>query len=152
MKPMGSILVLAAVVPLSAVSVQAQIRNLTVRTPRNPVPPMPLLQPSAAPASASSSPVTVAAPSVPAKVVVPPPALQGPAFDKSEVDKRVLAFQNKRAREGSASAQYDLGVRYLTGHGVAQDAAQARYWLEMAARGGSVEARRKLQELEAASK
>jgi TPR repeat protein len=142
MKRSWNILVVAGALQLSGACAQAQIRYLTVPTPRNPVPPMRLLLPSVAPA---------ASPPAAQKVKVRPPALQGPAFDKSEVDKRVLAFQRKQAREGSASAEYELGIRYLKGNGVGKDAHQARYWLSLAAKGGSLQAHKKLQELDASS-
>ena len=128
---------LAILLPLAAISSQAQIRYLTVPTPRSPLPPMPLVQVSRPPAA-----------STPATPPTPSPALQGPSFDKAEVEKRVLAFQRQRAQEGSASAQYALGLRYLNGQGVEKDLARARQWLKSAADGGSAEARRKLLELD----
>lgn len=40
---------------------------------------------------------------------------------KQEIDNNVVEFQMKRAAEGSASAQYDLAMRYLKGNSVEAD-------------------------------
>ena len=73
-------------------------------------------------------------------------------MDKAELDRRVVAFQKKRALEGSPSAQYELGMRYLKGDGVVKDMVTARKWLADAVRGGSTEASKKLTELDADAK
>ncbi len=77
------------------------------------------------------------------------PAPVKPSLDKAELDRRVVTFQTQRAREGSASAQYELGVRYLTGNGVVKDKATARQWLTAAEHAGNAQARKKLEELDA---
>jgi TPR repeat protein len=59
-----------------------------------------------------------------------------------------LEFQQKRAAEGSASAQFDLAMRYLSGDGVEMNEATARSWLRKAAAGGNGQAAKKLKELE----
>ncbi|MBI3875696.1 MAG: SEL1-like repeat protein [Verrucomicrobia bacterium] len=56
----------------------------------------------------------------------------------------------KRAESGSAQAQYDLGLRYLTGDGVEKDDGKAREWLQKSADGGNAQARNKLNSLNAA--
>jgi len=66
--------------------------------------------------------------------------------------QKVVEFQRKRAAEGSASAQYDLGLRHLNGDGVEKDEAAARSWLQKAAAGGNSQAVKKLKELDASSK
>jgi TPR repeat protein len=60
-----------------------------------------------------------------------------------------LAWQKKRAEEGSDNAQYELGVRYLTGNGVDQDEKLGKEWLEKAAKNGNPKATKKLEELSA---
>ncbi len=69
-----------------------------------------------------------------------------------ETERKVLEFQKQQAEKGSSYAQYEMGLRYLEGRGVEQDAAKGREWLEKAAQNGSSEAKRKLQTLEGAGK
>jgi hypothetical protein len=69
-----------------------------------------------------------------------------PLSDASK--QKVLEFQQKRAAEGSASAQFDLALRYLSGDGVERNEATARSWLLKAAAGGNSQATKKLQELD----
>lgn len=88
---------------------------------------------------------------VPVRRVLLRPA-PAPSLDKAEVERRVLAFQQKRALEGFESAQYLMGIRYLTGDGVVQDIPTARKWLSKAAEAGHAEAGKKLRELDAAAK
>lgn len=93
----------------------------------------------------------------PGPVVAPPPALPAaPATNQArvrpeqlEAQKRAAEAVRKRAEAGSASAQYDLAIRYLTGKGVATNLVEARKWLEAAARQGDYWAKKKLAELEA---
>ncbi len=87
----------------------------------------------------------------PAMVMAAPP---GPAVDpekerseKEATVKRTVDFQKMRAEHGSPSAQYDLGVRYMTGDGVDKDLPEARKWLEAAAKNGHTWAPKKLEEL-----
>ena len=144
MKRMWKILIVAGAVQLSTALAQAQIRYLTVQAPHTPVPPMALL-PATDPPVAVNSAASV-------KVVARPRPSQDPSFDKAGIEKRVLAFQQQRAREGSASAQYDLAMRYLKGDAVEKDVQRAREWLTTAAKGGSPEAQRKLEQLDATPK
>ena|SRR6266404_8637486 len=143
MKRICGIVALVGVLGLTVA--QAQIRYLTVRAPRNPVPPMGLVPPT------PPTPIPSASTSPPPHLT-PAPALQGPDFDKAEVQKRIVAFQKQRAREGSDSAQFQLAMRYLKGEGVEKDSARARQWLALSAGQGNAEARRKLAELDAGSK
>jgi TPR repeat protein len=91
-------------------------------------------------------------PAPPAPSVTPPsPA---PAVDperakaeKEAAAKRTVEFQKKRAEAGSASAQYDLALRYLKGDGVEKDLAAAKKWLAAAAKNGHTLAAKKLEEV-----
>lgn len=67
----------------------------------------------------------------------------------NEADRKALEFQIKRAESGSASAQYDLAVRYLEGKNVEPDEAKAKLWLQKSAAQDYGPAKKKLQELEA---
>jgi TPR repeat protein len=127
-----------------ALSSQAQIRYVTVPTLKVPFPPM-FLFPSPATPTVANTP-TVAASRV-SRPVVP----FKPSLDKAELEQHVVAFQKQRALEGSESAQYELGIRYLSGEGVEKDPKAARYWLKLSAQGGNRQARVKLQELSASS-
>ena len=136
---------------LATATAQAQIRYITRQAMHTPVPPMPLLtvtQPSAVSATAATAATAAVKPTPP----VPAAALAGSDFDKAEVEKRVISFQKQRAQEGSASAAYELGLRYLKGDGVEKDAERARQWLALAAKGGSSSAQKKLAELGPAPK
>jgi TPR repeat protein len=56
------------------------------------------------------------------------------AVQKQETTKRTVDFLKKRAETGSASAQFDLGKRYLVGDGVETNRVEARKWFEAAAK------------------
>jgi TPR repeat protein len=138
MKPARALLFVALTLSLSSGQTLAQsARQLTrkiVPQPAQPAQPAPATvrpQPGPAPAPAPAAPID------PAKA----------AAEKAEQDKRVVEFQKKRAEQGSASAQYDLGLRYLEGNGVAADEATARKWLTEAGNNGNKAAARKLKEL-----
>lgn len=112
--------------------------------------PAPVQQPSVA----QPPPSAVALPPGPA-VMAPPPApapteadLAKIAAEKKAADQRVLEFQIKRAEAGSPTAQYELGIRYLTGKGVEKNPVDARKWLEASAKQDNVWAKRKLKELD----
>jgi TPR repeat protein len=62
-------------------------------------------------------------------------------------DKKALEFQKQRAQAGSASAQYDLGMRYLNGNGVEKNLDEAKQWFEKSAAQGNSMATKKLEEL-----
>ena len=93
---------------------------------------------------------------MPAPAVAPPQqpaAARAPADPekekarKEEAVKKTIEFQKKRAAEGSPSAQYDLGMRYLKGDGVVRDEELGRKWLEESAKNDHALARKKLEEL-----
>lgn len=124
---------------ISATSVLAQIPYVTVRTPRSPGPPMALVRSNPPPVAASQAANVVR--------IIPPRVQNNPSLGKDELDRRVVAFQKQRAQEGSPSAQYELGLRYLKGQGVEKDLPTARKWLTLAADAGNAEAQKKLLEI-----
>ena len=58
-----------------------------------------------------------------------------------------LAALQKKAEQGDANAQLDLGVMYAEGQSVAQDYVKAEQWLQKAARQGNRRAQTMLGEL-----
>ena len=66
---------------------------------------------------------------------------------KDEMLRKTIEFQKKRAEAGAPSAQYDLGMRYLTGDGLEKDPKLARKWLYSSATNGNSQAVKKLKEL-----
>jgi len=92
-------------------------------------------------------------PPVPGAAAAPAaPAAPTAAADKKKAEaaavlKRTIEFQTKRAEQGSVTAQYDLGKRYLTGDGLEKSLPQARKWFEAAAKQGHVGAAAKLEEV-----
>jgi TPR repeat protein len=62
--------------------------------------------------------------------------------------ERVIAFQFQQASNGLPGFQYEVGLRYLTGTGLAKDNAAAAKWLKLAAEQGHKEAIEKLSELQ----
>ena len=61
--------------------------------------------------------------------------------------RKTIEFQKKRAAEGSPSAQYELGLRYLNGDGVEKDEAVGLKFLEDSAKQDYTLAKKKLEEL-----
>ncbi len=59
---------------------------------------------------------------------------------RSETEQKVIAFQMERASNGSAQAQFDLGMRYLHGEGLGSNLDFARRWLNAAATNGNASA------------
>lgn len=157
MKPMVWVCLLAAVVTAHArpgyVRYQAPRHYARRSVPQHP---MRMRPPPQTPQSAvAQPPAAVAAPPTP-MVMAPPPApteadLAKAAAEKEAADKRLLDFQRQRAEGGSPSAQYELGLRYLTGNGVEVSLAEARRWLAASANQDNSAAQRKLKELDADS-
>jgi hypothetical protein len=97
------------------------------------------------------------APLLPARTAPPAPQVAAPtaapidpakaAAAKDDVDKKRLEYQRKKAEAGSEFAQYDLGIRYLTGDGVEKNTNTAKMWLEKAAKNDNGAAKKKLREL-----
>jgi len=104
-----------------------------------------LSPPAPAPARPGAPPAVVA----PAPAIVPaqPVDPEKAKAEKEAAVKRVVEFQKKRAEAGSATAQYDLAMRYLKGDGVEKDLALAKKWLQAAAKNGHTLAPKKLEEL-----
>ena len=68
--------------------------------------------------------------------------------EKEESLRKTIEYQKQRAEEGSATSQYDLGMRYLKGDGLEKDLKLARTWLSKSAEGGNNQAKEKLLELD----
>lgn len=105
--------------------------------------------PAAAPAP-TPTPAPASMPAAPAKPYHTPLPTIDPAKAQTEKEaqlQRTIEFQKKRAEEGSPTAQYDLGMRYLTGDGVDKDVDAAQKWLKAAAKNGNKDAEKKLAEL-----
>lgn len=111
------------------------------------------------PNTPSPRPANPPAPALPpGPMVTPPPAFPATSVatntnararaEQLEAQKRAVEALRKRAEAGSASAQYELGMRYLTGKGVTTNLVEARKWFEAAARQGDYWAKKKLAELE----
>lgn len=67
--------------------------------------------------------------------------------DKSKNQVKQFEYYKRRATEGSDHAQFELGMRYLTGKGTDPDIKLAHEWLNKAAKQGYPEAKKKLAEL-----
>lgn len=65
--------------------------------------------------------------------------------ETEEARKKAIEFQKKRAEEGSATAQYDLGMRYLNGDGVERSAEMAKKWIDLAAKQDHTQAKQQLE-------
>lgn len=113
-----------------------------------------VVPPSNNPQPAGGAPGARPAPPTPAPVPAatntaipkpPPPADVEKA--KQETLKKTIEFQKKRAAEGSPSAEYELGVRYLEGDGVEADEAAGMKLLEASAAQDYTLAKKKLEQL-----
>ena len=51
-------------------------------------------------------------------------------------DKAAVKWYTRAAKQGNASAQYNLGFLYANGHGVIQDYVRAHMWFNIAASTG----------------
>jgi TPR repeat protein len=85
----------------------------------------------------------------------PPPTPRGPE-DAPKVsvsnEDPIVEYQKADAAKGFPEAKYALGVRYLTGNGVAQDQSKGKELIQSAADQGSERALEKLRELRSAGK
>lgn len=88
---------------------------------------------------------------VPALPVAPVDPVKLKAM-QDETVRKTIDFQHKRALGGSPSAQYDLGLRYLTGDGVEKNEKTALKWINASATNGNAQAIKKMEELEKAKK
>lgn len=127
------------------VAPQAQTNTANVTTPQGP---------TATPAASAPVPVPPPAPALTVRTqavvrLLPPPVdPEKTRAARDEAQRKTIEFQKKRASEGSESAQYELGVRYLKGDGVEKDEATGRKWLTESAKNGYGPASKKLEELD----
>ncbi len=96
---------------------------------------------------------------VPPQQYAPQPAAAAPArpltekeiakvkADKSKNEVKQFEFYKRRAEEGSDHAQYELGMRYLTGKGTDPSEKLGREWIAKSAKQGYSQATKKLAEL-----
>jgi len=68
-------------------------------------------------------------------------------IQKDKNDVKQFDFYKRRAEEGSDDAQYQLGLRYLSGKGTDKNEKLGREWLGKAAKQGHAQATKKLAEL-----
>ena len=147
------LLVLGIVQVLGVPSAFAQFRGgryYTRNLPSAPPPQTPRYNYNNNNARSPATPTRGATNAPPVLVGAPPAPPVDPEKDRAEKEatlKRTIEFQKMRAEHGSATAQYDLGVRYMNGDGVDKDLPQARKWLEAAAKNGHTWAPKKLEEL-----
>jgi TPR repeat protein len=128
---------LASVAEAQYLAPRQYMRRLN-QTPAQPQPP--------ANSTLPPGPTVTPAPSVPAAAVTNSAKARA---EKDAATKRTVEFQRKRAEAGSTSAQYDLGMRHLTGDGVEKNLAEARKWFTAAAKQDHLWSKKKLAELEA---
>ena|SRR5438477_2531025 len=138
-----------AVILAAPTGLSQSARQLTRRVvpPANNPPPA-----GGAPASKPAPPPRTAAPMTNNTAVPAPPRPADAEKAKLETLRKTIEFQKKRAAEGSPSAQYELGLRYLSGDGVEQDEAAGRKWLEDSAKQDYTPAKKKLDELKDSKK
>ena len=141
MKTLTGLFVLIAIFTIDF-KADAQAQRLTRRI----VNPDHTLKTPNAPSAPAASQVIPSAPTPtqpPQAVVVP----EKTAEQKAELLRKTIEFQKTRAESGAPSAQYDLGMRYLTGDGVEKDSVLAKKWLNASATNGNSQAVKKLEEL-----
>ena len=131
-------LVLTLTVGTSWAQTARQLTRKIVPPPANQAPPPPARPPAAVPAQPAVSPTPADEDKEKAK--------------QAEGLKKTIEFQKKRAEAGSASAQYELALRYLFGDGLEKDVEPGRKWLEKSAAQDYAQAKKKLEDLDAAKK
>jgi type IV secretory pathway VirB10-like protein len=129
-----------------ASSLHAQSARQLTRKIVPPPSPQPPAGQSAAPAK-PAPPTPPATPGSPSTAVPAPPPPADAEKARQETIRKTVEFQKKRAEDGSAAAQYDLGLRYLKGDGVEKDEKTGRKWIETSATNGYSLAIKKLEEL-----
>ncbi len=127
-----------ALIPISLLGQATSVKRIT----RNVAPPA--SGPATTRAKPSAPPATVSTaqpqPAVPAAV-----AREKTPEEKAEALRKTIEFQKARAAEGSSSAQYDLGIRYLNGDGLEKNLELAKKWLQRAADQDNTQAKQQLQ-------
>ena len=132
----GSLLYLG---PVHQRSSEQPKRAVALEPVKNTLPPA-IVAPSVQPVPWSTNRAVILRPAAkpdPAKV----------AAEKERLAKNLLQYQQKCLEQGSTRAQYDMGVRYLTGDGVAEDKTKGLDLLKKASMGGETLANRKLTQL-----
>jgi TPR repeat protein len=110
-------------------------------------------RPAPAPRTATPAPAPavtnapVASPHPPPLVTAAAPDPEKAREEKEASARKTADFVKQRAEAGSATAQYDLGKRYMTGDGIEKNFTEARKWLEAAAKQGEENATSKLEVL-----
>lgn len=153
--------VISTLIAASPAKAQYNARNLTRKVnpqrgaPGAPNQPRPPAQPALPPTPPAPPSNPVPAPAQAIRRAPPAPAVVARPIDpekeraaKEETERKALEFEMKRADEDFGWAQYALGMRYLKGNGVDQNAAQGRKWLEKAAKNGESRATRELTKLD----
>lgn len=77
--------------------------------------------------------------------VRPYPAGPNSPEKQAEANSKVLEWHKTQAAAGSASAQYEMGMRHLKGDGVEQSCVKAREWLTKAAKQENLQAYEQLR-------
>ncbi len=140
---------LAAILAASAASSfgQYSARRLTQRIAPQPAAPQNNQQQAATPAAPQPAPPVYPqyqyAATAPARPVDPAKA----AAEKAKNEEKQFDYFKRRAEEGSDHAQYELGLRYLSGKGTAPDEKLGREWLAKASKNGNSQATKKLTEM-----
>jgi len=136
----GALVFLAATLNLSGQSPRQLTRRIVPPPPNNnpPAGGAPAARPAAPPA---------AVPAATNSAIPGPPPPADPEKARQETLRKTIEFQKKRAAEGSPSAQYELGLRYLNGDGVEKDEAVGLKFLEDSAKQDYTLAKKKLEEL-----
>ena len=106
--------------------------------------------PASGPTKSGAKPAPAAASTSTAQPRLAVPAVAVPAREKTPEEKaeavrKTIEFQKARAAEGSSSAQYDLGMRYLNGDGLEKNPELAKKWLQRAADQDHTQAKQQLQ-------
>jgi len=97
------------------------------------------------PQPARPAPVAVPPAGVPAAVATNAPTK--PLTERELAAKKGFDADLQKAKTNNATAQYNLGFRYLNGDGVTADDLEGRKWLQAAAKQGHAAASRTLKEL-----
>lgn len=129
-------------------------RQLTRKVVPQPIP----AKTNAPGVAAQPAPVAPAPPNAIQKRVItqavvrylPPPPVdpEKARASREQAIRKTIEFQKMRAEEGSESAQYELGLRYLKGDGLEKDETLGRKWLTESSKNGYGPATRKLEELD----
>jgi TPR repeat protein len=132
-----------------AYSARRLTRRIAPQTSRQPAQ-QPAPAPAPAPAPVTPAPVVPAYQYTAVAPVARPAApvdMTKAAAERLKNDEKQFDYFKRRAEEGSDHAQYEIGVRYLAGRGVAPNEKLGRQWLVKAAKNGNSQAQRKLADM-----